>query len=62
MLDLLKDTHMENCKIAPFPLPKDLKLSIVEGELLADPETYRRLIGKLLYLNMTRPDISYAVQ
>lgn len=53
---------MENCKVAPFPLPKGLRLSTIEGDLLSDPEVYRRLIGKLLYLNMTRPDISYAIQ
>ena len=62
ILDLLQDTRMENCKISPFPLPKGLKLSTLTGDLLANPESYRRLIGKLLYLNMTRPDISYSVQ
>ena len=30
--------------------------------MLQDPEVYRRMVGKLLYLNMTRPDISYSVQ
>ena len=53
---------MENCSPAAFPLPKGLKLSIYDGDKLPDPEVYRRIIGKLLYLNMTRPDISYAVQ
>ncbi|KAL5570584.1 hypothetical protein UlMin_027159 [Ulmus minor] len=39
----------------------NLKLSQEEGEPLADPILYRRLIGKLLYLTITRPDLSYSV-
>lgn len=62
ILDLLKDTHMEEALVSAFPLPRGLRLSLEEGELLEDAEVYRRIIGKLLYLNMTRPDISYAVQ
>ncbi|GJR31677.1 RNA-directed DNA polymerase [Tanacetum coccineum] len=44
------------------PLPTNLKLSLDKGSPLPDPATYRRLVGRLLYLTMTRPDISYVVQ
>ncbi|CAH9127826.1 unnamed protein product [Cuscuta epithymum] len=53
---------MENCQETEFPLPRGLKLSIDQGDLLDQPEVYRRIIGRLLYLNVTRPDISYSVQ
>ncbi|KAK9690340.1 hypothetical protein RND81_09G121100 [Saponaria officinalis] len=53
---------MQQCRAASFPLPRGLKLSLTDGELLPDPEVYRRLIGRLLYLNLTRPDLSYSVQ
>ncbi|GMJ08979.1 cysteine-rich RLK (RECEPTOR-like protein kinase) 8 [Hibiscus trionum] len=37
------------------------KLSIHEGEPLADPQLYRQLVGRLLYLTHTRPYITYIV-
>ncbi|KAJ0478883.1 putative RNA-directed DNA polymerase [Helianthus annuus] len=37
------------------------KLKIIEGAELADRERYQRLVGKLIYLAHTRPDIAYAV-
>ena len=37
------------------------KLTTEEGELFSDLERYRRLVGKLIYLTITRPDLSFAV-
>ncbi|KAL0311425.1 UNVERIFIED_CONTAM: Retrovirus-related Pol polyprotein from transposon RE1 [Sesamum angustifolium] len=39
-----------------------LKLHANCGTPLPDPGKYRRLVGYLLYLGFTRPDISYSVQ
>lgn len=36
-----------------FPLPKGLKLSNEDAQCLPDLESYKRLIGKLLYLTLT---------
>ncbi|XP_026432410.1 uncharacterized protein LOC113329798 [Papaver somniferum] len=38
-----------------------LKLLLTDGMDLADPSSFHRLIGCLLYLTVTRPDITYAV-
>ncbi|XP_019176196.1 PREDICTED: uncharacterized protein LOC109171600 [Ipomoea nil] len=38
------------------------KLSKDEGDFLDDNVQHRRLVGKLLYLAITRPDISFATQ
>ena len=60
--DIIKDLKLDSSKPVSSPLPKGLGLSTDLGECLDDPEIYRRLIGRLLYLNITRPDISYATQ
>ena len=37
------------------------KLLPIIGDLLKNPSTYRRLVGQLIYLTITRPKISYYV-
>ena len=37
------------------------KLSNYHGELLSDPSQYRRFVGRLLYVTLTRPNIAYYV-
>ena len=60
-LDVLKEAGMLGCKPAKTPMEQQLKLSKSDGEVLKDAGQYRRLIGKLMYLTLSRPDIIYAV-
>lgn len=62
VLDLLHHAGLLGCKPVATPFPAGLVLSQGTAAPLADPDTYRRLVGQLLYLNLTRPDISYAAQ
>ena len=59
--DLLNKANMHNAKPVATPLPSSLKLSINSGTTLSDPHEYRKLVGSLQHLSITRPDISYAV-
>ncbi|KAK4411628.1 Retrovirus-related Pol polyprotein from transposon RE1 [Sesamum angolense] len=60
--DIVHDCHLQDAKAAATPLPPGLKLDTDSGALLESPDRYRRLIGRLLYLGFSRPDISFAVQ
>jgi len=61
-LDLLKEIGMAGSKPAAFPIPQQHRLFSDYGEPLQDPGQYRRLIGRLIYLTISRPDITYVVQ
>ena len=60
-LQLLSDTGYLGCKTRKTPMDPNVKFSQDEGDLLDDPSMYRRMIGKLLYLTITRPDLSFSV-
>lgn len=60
-LDILADARLQDCKPVDTPMDPLGKLDNEKGDLLHDPEKYRRLVGKLNYLTITRPDISFAV-
>ena len=42
-------------------LAPHLKLTSTTSDPLPHPETFQRLVGKLIYLTKSRPDISYTV-
>ena len=52
---------MENCKAVSTPLMPNVKLSKNDGQALIDESNYRSLVGCLLYIITTRPDIMYSV-
>ena len=59
-LDLLNETGMLGCRPAYTPIEQNHKLSAESGDPI-DKEKYQRLVGRLIYLCHTRPDITYAV-
>ncbi|XLR32196.1 hypothetical protein S83_060096 [Arachis hypogaea] len=60
-LSILEDTNFTDSKFVSLPMEANLRLSNSDGDSLEDPSIYRRLIGRLMYLTISRPDITYAV-
>ncbi|KAF5472735.1 hypothetical protein F2P56_009428 [Juglans regia] len=61
-LDIVVDSGVLVSKPAKIPMEQNLKFRKDDGMPLTDPSVYRRLIGMLLYLTITPPDISYPIQ
>ena len=61
MLDLLKETGKLGGKPASVPIEQNHKMCIEEESAKVDKVQYQRLVGKLIYLAHTRPDLAYAV-
>ncbi|XP_016207037.1 uncharacterized protein LOC107647480 [Arachis ipaensis] len=59
---MLKDHGLLDCKPSSTPIDYTTKLCKDNGDDLADSVEYRKLIGRLLYLTNTRPDICFAVE
>ncbi|KAL4297286.1 hypothetical protein GQ457_12G021970 [Hibiscus cannabinus] len=53
------DKALESCKGVDSPLPSNLKLSKNDGEKLYDPSIFRSIVGSLLYMTATRPDLMF---
>ncbi len=51
----------DNCKPIAIPLEQNVKLGVDEGDLVEDTTMYRRIVGNLIYMTITRPDLSYVV-
>ena len=52
---------MLDCKVMATPMDTNLKLLSNETSELVDMTHYRQIIGSLMYLTNTRPDICFAV-
>ncbi|OMO65653.1 hypothetical protein CCACVL1_21443 [Corchorus capsularis] len=60
-LDILEECGMTDAKPSAFPMEQKHNLTHDTGPPVQDPMQYRRLVGRLIYLTITRPEISYAV-
>jgi hypothetical protein len=60
-LNKLSEYGMKGCKPISIPLEQNVKLSVDEGDLVQDTTMYKHIVGSLIFMTITRPDLSYAV-
>ena len=58
---VLKRFRMMNCKPIVTPIAIGTKLSKDDDGSKVDPMLYKRLVGSLMYLTITRPNTMFAV-
>lgn len=61
-LDLISEAGLTGCQPADTPMPTSPKLLLTGGDKLEDPEKYRSLVGRLLYLGFTGPGLAFVTQ
>ncbi|GJX91904.1 putative ribonuclease H-like domain-containing protein [Tanacetum coccineum] len=59
-LELLHTAGVLDVKHSYIHIYLNIKLNDTDGDPLPDASLYKTLVGKLLYLKITRPDLSYA--
>jgi hypothetical protein len=59
--EMLKRFGMEDCKPVITPMQTSCKLSKDDGSKSIDQRQYRSMIGSLLYVTTSRPDVMQAV-
>ncbi|GKV36163.1 hypothetical protein SLEP1_g44324 [Rubroshorea leprosula] len=59
--NLVSKAKLNDGKSVSTPLEPNVKLTPMDGSPLSDPTRYRQLVGSLVYLTTTHPDIAYAV-
>ena len=58
---MLSRYGMIGYKPISIPLEQNVKLSAEKGELLENVIAYRCIVGILIYMTITKPDLSYAI-
>lgn len=61
ILDLVDSVGLAGYVPVLTPLLPSTHLSSTKSHCLSDPDVYRRMVRRLLYLSLTRPDITYVV-
>ena len=61
MVDMLKEFNMYDCKPMQTPMQERMTLDTIKNDALTNVKMYQQIVGKLIYLTITKPDIAYSV-
>jgi hypothetical protein len=61
IIDILQRARFTDNKTIDTPIQINAMYSSSDGLPLTDPTLYRTIIGSLVYLTITRPDIAYVI-
>lgn len=60
-MDIVTECGLLGCQPVSTPMVENHNLGSDEGDFFKNPERYRRLVGRLVYLTFTRPELAYSV-
>lgn len=60
-LDIITESGLLGAKSVSHPIEQNHKLTLASGDSLSGPFRYHRLVGRLIYLGITKPELSYAI-
>lgn len=60
-LDIISEAGLLGCKPVATPMEQNHKLLSDTGPLCKNPERFRRFVGRLVYLAITRPELCYSI-
>ena len=60
-LEIVDEYGLLGAKPVDFSIEENHKLTLARGRILNDATRYRKLVGRLIHLIITRPELTYAV-
>lgn len=60
-LDIISEMGLLGSRPDSHPIEQNHTLAAVDEPLLPNPTQYRRVVGRLIYLRVTHPELSYAI-